>query len=304
MTATDIDRIRSFNRFYTARLGLLARHYLGTGRSLTELRVLIEIAGDAGISARDLARRLDLDEGYLSRVIAGFLRDGWVARHPVPGDKRRYNLTLTVAGQAVAEDLVARARADLTARLADIPPPALAAAAEALSRAERLLTPPDPDAVTFRDIAVGDAGWLIQRHGELYARDEGFDASFEPLVAEILTAFLRAHDPATERAFIATRGPDRLGSIFCVQSGEPGVAKLRLFFLEPEARGLGLGQRLLDACLGFARGAGYRRMVLWTHESHRAACALYAKNGFEMTMRKPVRSFGVDLVEQSWQIAP
>ena len=160
----------------------------------------------------------------------------------------------------------------------------------------------DPATVTLRDLAIGDAGWLIQRHAELYAEWEGFDASFEAVVAEILTDFLKSHDRATERAFIAAADGKRLGSVFCVQSGTPGVAKLRLFLLEPEARGLGLGKRLLTACLAFARGAGYSKMQLWTHESHRAACALYAQFGFRLTEAKPVRSFGVDLVEQTWEI--
>ena len=160
-----------------------------------------------------------------------------------------------------------------------------------------------PTSVTLRDLAIGDAGWLIQRHAELYAADEGLDATFEPLVAEILADFLRNRDPAAERAFIAVdQDNQRLGSVFCVQSGETGIAKLRLFLLEPAARGLGLGQRLLDACLGFARETGYRKMRLWTHESHTAACALYAKNGFVCTASEPVRSFGVDLVEQTWEI--
>ncbi|MEM9427744.1 MAG: GNAT family N-acetyltransferase [Pseudomonadota bacterium] len=162
--------------------------------------------------------------------------------------------------------------------------------------------PIDPSAVTLRNLAPGDAGWLIQRHAELYSEAEGFDASFEIVVAEILTAFLKGHDPATERAFIAAADGKRLGSIFCVQSGTPGVAKLRLFLLEPEARGLGLGKRLLTACLEFARTAGYGKMRLWTHESHRAACALYTQFGFRLTDAKPVHSFGVDLVEQTWEI--
>ena len=159
------------------------------------------------------------------------------------------------------------------------------------------------DDVTLRDLRIGDAGWLIEQHGVLYARDEGFDETFEALVAEILADFIRRHDPASERAFIAERAGQRLGSVFCVQSGEPGVAKLRLFLLVPEARGLGLGQRLLDACLGFARASGYHTLCLWTHESHTAACALYRKNGFALTRSDPVRSFGVALVEQSWEIA-
>jgi GNAT superfamily N-acetyltransferase len=158
------------------------------------------------------------------------------------------------------------------------------------------------DEVILRGLRIGDAGWLIEQHALLYARDEGFDGSFEALVAEILAAFLRDHDPATERGWIAEAGGRRLGSIFCVQSGEPGVAKLRLFLLLPEARGRGLGQRLLDECLGFAQAAGYRRLKLWTHESHRAACALYARNGFVRTASFPVHSFGRDLVEQSWEI--
>lgn len=160
----------------------------------------------------------------------------------------------------------------------------------------------DPEDVVLRDLTIGDAGWLIQRHAELYAAEEGFDASFEALVAEILAAHIRSHDPATERAFIAVQGETRLGSIFCVQSGEAGVAKLRLFLLDPAARGVGLGNRMLKACLGFARDAGYHRMRLWTHKSHRAACALYEKAGFRCVASRPVRSFGVDLVEQSWEI--
>jgi GNAT superfamily N-acetyltransferase len=158
------------------------------------------------------------------------------------------------------------------------------------------------DMVHLRDLEIGDAGWLVEQHAVLYARDEGFDATFEALVAEILAAYIRDHDPSCERAFIAVEEGRRLGSVFCVRSGESGVAKLRLFVLLPEARGRGLGQRLLDACLGFARDAGYIRLRLWTHESHRAACALYARNGFRLTESVPVRSFGVDLVEQSWEI--
>jgi GNAT superfamily N-acetyltransferase len=158
------------------------------------------------------------------------------------------------------------------------------------------------DPVTLRDLEIGDAGWLIERHAVLYARDDGFDGTFEALVAEILAAYIRARDPASERAFIATAGGRRIGSVFCVQSGEPDVAKLRLFLLEPEWRGRGLGRRLLEACLGFARDVGYRRLRLWTHESHRAACALYARRGFRLTDSRPVRSFGQDLVEQTWEI--
>lgn len=159
-----------------------------------------------------------------------------------------------------------------------------------------------PADVTFRSLAIGDAGWLIQRHAEMYDRDEGFDASFEALVAEILADYIRNHDPLRERAFIATSGETRLGSVFCTRGGSPEIARLRMFWVEPEARGIGLGQRLLDACLSYARDTGYRKLWLWTHESHRAACALYARNGFTCTGSKPEHSFGVDVVEQTWEI--
>lgn len=157
----------------------------------------------------------------------------------------------------------------------------------------------DGSTISLRPLKIGDAGWLIQQHAELYALDEGFDATFEALVAEILAGYIRNHDPVCERAWIAACGKVRLGSIFCVRQ-DADTAKLRLFLLVPEARGLGLGRRLLDACVGFARDVGYRRMQLWTHESHRAACALYRAYGFRMTDSIAVRSFGVDLVEQTW----
>lgn len=155
--------------------------------------------------------------------------------------------------------------------------------------------------VTLRKYAESDRPWLVERHGTLYAEAEGFDATFAPLVDGILGDFAASHDPARECGWIAESGGVRLGSIFCVAAGEK-TAKLRLFLLVPEARGLGLGHRLLETCMRFARGAGYGDMVLWTHESHRAACALYARNGWQLTDSRPVHSFGVDLVEQTWRI--
>lgn len=157
--------------------------------------------------------------------------------------------------------------------------------------------------IEIRDIATGDAGWLIQTHAEYYAESNGFDMSFEALVAEILADFLRNRDPSRDRAFIAARGARRLGSVFCVATDDPEVAQLRLFLVLPEARGTGLAQRLLDAQLAFARAAGYRRMTLWTHESHRAAGAVYARNGFTLTKSEPTRAFGIDDVRQSWERA-
>ena len=162
-----------------------------------------------------------------------------------------------------------------------------------------MTTTPD---ITFSDLQIGDAGWLIQRHGELYAEAEGFDATFEALVASILVDFMRHRDPAVERAWIARRTGQRLGSIFCVKSDQPDVAKLRLFLIDPKARGTGLGHRLLQMCIDHVQACGFSKLRLWTHESHRAACALYTKHGFRCTASRPVRSFGVDLVEQTWEL--
>ena len=159
------------------------------------------------------------------------------------------------------------------------------------------------DDAGLRVFEARDADWLVARHAALYARDDGFDETFAPLVRGVVEAFLAAHDPARERGFVAEAGSARLGTIFCVQGEASGMAQLRLLFLEPEARGRGLGQRMLDTCLGFAREAGYARLGLWTHESHRAACGLYRKNGFTLIASKPVRSFGQDLVEQRWERA-
>jgi len=156
------------------------------------------------------------------------------------------------------------------------------------------------DGIELRDLGIGDAGWLIQRHAETYHEAEGFDASFEPLVAEVLVGFMRNRDRTCERAWIAMEGTRRIGSIFCVKGAKPGAAKLRLFFLEPDMRGRGLGKYLLETCVRYARDRGYRDLRLWTHESHEAACALYVRAGFELTKSFPTRSFGVDLVEQEW----
>ncbi|MBF9034674.1 GNAT family N-acetyltransferase [Rhodobacterales bacterium HKCCE2091] len=295
-----IDRIRAFNRAHTRRIGLLDQGYLDKGLSLPEVRVLFELAHGPGWTARALAEALGLTEGYLSRLIARLVAAGLVRRRPNAGDHRAFDLALTDAGSEKAAALQALSRSQVAGWFEGRAPGTDAQVAEALETAEAALTPPDPDRVAFRDLAIGDAGWLIERHGTLYARDEGFDESFEALVAGILADFIQTRDPARERAWIAWDGPRRLGSVFCVEGRAPDIAKLRLFLLDPAARGMGLGQRLLELCLGFARDTGYRRLELWTHESHRAACALYAKNGFELTDSRPAHSFGVDVIEQEW----
>ena len=159
-----------------------------------------------------------------------------------------------------------------------------------------------PQDISFRDLQTGDIGWLIQRHAERYAEDEGFDHTFEALVAEILANYLRTRDPSCERAWIAHRGDQRLGSIFCTKEADPGVAKLRMFYLEPELRGLGLGHQMMDLCLSYAKDKGYKKMRLYTHESHAAACALYAQYGFNCISSTALENFGQSVIEQHWEI--
>lgn len=298
----EIDEIREFNRFYTRELGLLARSSLGSALGTGEVRVLYELQHGGPWVARDLAQRLALDEGYLSRVLKGFERRGWIERRPDAGDARRRGIALTPAGAAAMAPLEDATRAEIAARLERLDPDAragLLAGAAAVRRAFGDPDLPEPP-LRFTDLAPGDAGWIISRHGALYARDEGYDQTFEALVAGIVADFIRTRDPDRGRAWIARAGQDRLGCIFCVRETDE-VAQLRLFLLEPAARGRGLGRRMLDLCLGFAREAGYRRMVLWTHESHRAACALYAAAGFSMTGETPAVAFGQAVVDQTWE---
>lgn len=296
----QIDRIRAFNRFYTARLALLGRSYLGSGRALADIRVLHDLSAEPGTTARALAQRLGLDEGYLSRIVARMVEDGWIARRAVPGDKRQRALALTPEGEAVAAEMRRRSRAEIAGVIAGMGAPAQAALVDAMQRIEVLLSG-SAAPVVLRPMQPGDAGWVIERHGALYAREEGYDATFEALVARIVAGYLETRDPERETAWIAEQAGRRLGSVFVVRVDD-AVAKLRLFLIEPEARGLGLGRRMLAEAMSYARDRGYRRMVLWTHESHRAACALYAATGWRMTSATPGHQFGVDLVDQEWEI--
>lgn len=295
----DIAALRSFSRFYTQRLGLLGQSYLGSGLGITEVRVLWELANAPGRTARELAHVLGLDEGYLSRLLKGFERKGWLTRSPVPGDNRRRRIALTAEGAARAAEHDAASRAAVAGFLEDLGEGARRQLIAGLGQVRHALAP--PEAVELRDLAPGDAGWVIERHGALYARDEGYDASFEALVAEVMADFLRNRDPATDRGWIAWGDGRRLGSIFCV-ARSPSTAQLRLFFLEPEARGIGLGRQMLDTCLSHARAKNFSELVLWTHASHRAACRLYEAAGFEKLAERPMQEFGQDTVVIDYRI--
>ena len=307
----QVRALRAFNRFYTQRIGVLDP-YLGSAFSLTEVRVLYELAHHGSATASELARRLLLDAGYLSRIVSRFAGQGWIDRAPSPTDARQQVLTLTEAGRGAFEPLQQRSREEAAALLAPLPPPARVGLISALHQAQALLEAPAPEGaapsdapVTLRAPRAGDMGWVVEQHGALYAQEYGWNSEFEALVAEIVAGMIRAHDPAWEAGWIAERttpgGTERLGSAFVVRKAE-GVAQLRLVLVAPAARGLGLGARLTDTCLAFARAKGYRKMVLWTNANLLAARALYARRGFRMTASEPYHGYGHDLVSETWEL--
>jgi DNA-binding MarR family transcriptional regulator/GNAT superfamily N-acetyltransferase len=305
VAARDVKAVRAFNRFYTQRIGVLKR-YLDTDFTLTEVRVLYELAHRPPLTASELVRDLALDAGYLSRILRRFDTAGWLARAPAPHDARQTLLRLTEAGYATFAPLQQKSRDETADLLAAVPGAERPRLIEAMATVQRLLQPAAPATgpsprVSLRDPAPGDLGWVVSQHGELYAREYGFDAEFEALVAEIAARYLREFDPRWEKGWIAEVDGERAGSVFVVRQS-PTVAKLRLLILRPEARGLGLGGRLTDECIAFARERGYRKMVLWTQSILVAARAIYQSRGFELRKSEPTRAFGQDLVSETWEL--
>ncbi|MEJ8839743.1 bifunctional helix-turn-helix transcriptional regulator/GNAT family N-acetyltransferase [Ramlibacter sp. AN1133] len=299
---SHVKAVRAFNRFYTQRIGILKR-YLDSDFTLTEVRVLYELAHRPPLAARDLVRDLELDAGYLSRILRRFEHAGWLARETAPHDARQSLLRLTEAGYATFAPLQQKSRDEAAALLAAVPPAARPRLIAAMDTVQRLLEPASAAErrVVLRDPRPGDLGWVVQMHGELYAREYGFDAQFEALVADVAAKYLRDFDPAWERGWIAEVDGERAGSVFLVRKSAT-VAKLRLLILRPEARGLGLGGRLTDECTAFARAKGYRRIVLWTQSILTAARSIYASRGFVLKESEPYTAFGRELVAETWEL--
>jgi len=297
--AAQIEAVRRFNRFYTAALGLLDRAHLGSPFSLAETRVLYELAHREDVTASVLAAELGLDPGYLSRILGRLGRFGLVERAAVAGDARRSRLSLTGDGHAALGPLQERTRAELARRLAPLPPAGRAAVVDGMAMIARQLGGAEAP-ITVRRHRPGDMGMLVSRQAALYHAEYGWDDSFEALVAGIASAFLTAHDPERERAFIAERDGVMMGTAVVVAQDDT-VAKLRLLYVEPAARGSGLGRRLVRDCMAFATAAGYRSMVLWTNDVLHAARRIYETEGFELTASEPHHSFGHDLVGETWE---
>jgi DNA-binding MarR family transcriptional regulator/GNAT superfamily N-acetyltransferase len=303
LTAEHIDAVRRFTRFYTRRIGVLQEGLLGSPFSLTEGRVIYEIAQRDGATASELGKELGLDPGYLSRILRGFEEKGLIARRVSEKDGRQNLLSLTSSGREAFEAMNARSRHEVGAMLTGLAVSDQARLIAAMRVVERLLAPGAAPrrAYSLRAHRPGDMGWIIHRQAVLYHQEYGWDESFEALVAEICAAFVKNFDPKRERCWIAEIEGEIVGSVFLVKQSDE-VAKLRLLYVEPKARGLGLGRRLVRECIGFARDAGYARLTLWTNDILHAARRIYVDEGFRLVQEERHRSFGHDLVGQNWEL--
>jgi len=305
--ARHIDAVRHFNRFYTRQIGVLGNAYLQSPFSLTETRVLYELAHRDRPTATELGRELGLDAGYLSRILRSFVRRGLITRSRSPHDGRQSFLALTARGRKAFAALDSRSRDEIGALVGRHATPVRRRLVDAMRTIESVLAAPAPEErraeppYQLRSHRPGDMGWVVYRHGALYAQEYGWDERFEALVARIAADFIDHYDPARERCWIAERDGAIVGSVFLVRKTDD-VAKLRLLLVEPAARGLGLGTRLVSECVGFARTAGYRKITLWTQSILHAARHIYESAGFQLVHEEPHHSFGYDLVGETWEL--
>jgi DNA-binding MarR family transcriptional regulator/GNAT superfamily N-acetyltransferase len=298
-----VAAVRRFTRFYTRQIGLLQEGLLDSAFSLTEARVLYELAHRKPTTASALAADLDLDHGYLSRILRRFADAGLIAKKRAPEDGRQTSIAITAKGRKAFAPLNKGSRDQVAAMLARLEPAAQERVVAAMATVEDLLAAkrePRPQTLLLRQHQPGDMGWVTGAHGALYAREYGWDISFEALVAKITAEFIENFDPACERCWIAELEGKPVGSVFVVRKSD-AVAKLRLLIIDPEARGLGLGKRLVDECLRFAREAGYSSMTLWTQSILIAARGIYQRAGFRLVAQDPHHSFGVDLIGETWE---
>jgi DNA-binding MarR family transcriptional regulator/GNAT superfamily N-acetyltransferase len=292
MTLTD--EVRSFNRFYTLKIGLLNRSLPATDLSLPEARVLYELAHapEAGQTAADIGRTLKMDKAHLSRIVARFVTRGLANRRVSPDHRKHRLISLTDAGRKVFAAADAGARAQVDALLEPID----------VAGRNRLDGGSESQEVSLRPLRPGDIGWITHRQGVLYHEEYGWDWTYDGLVSRILSAFVAEFDPAREDGWVAERGGAVVGSIFLMKSDDPAVAKLRLLYVEPSARGAGVGRRLVATCIARARELGYHELTLWTNDILVAARRIYQAAGFRLVSEAPHHSFGHDLVGQTWTL--
>jgi len=298
-----VEAARRFNRFYTRTIGVLREGAYKSSFSLTEVRVLYELAHRDKSTATALGRDLGLDAGYLSRMLRGFERRGLVLKTRSAADARQSHLALTAQGRKVFAPLNARSHGEVAALLRGLSAAAQTRLVGAMQTIERLLGDREEAHACYvlRPPQPGDLGWVVHRHGAVYAQEYGYDAQFEALVAEIVSQFVQRFDPKRERCWIAEQGGEVVGSVFLVERSKT-VAQLRLLLVEPKARGSGLGTSLVNECVHFARQTGYRKLVLWTQSELRAARRLYEAAGFRIVRKEKNHSFGKDLISETWEL--
>jgi len=306
--AERVAAVRRFNRFYTARIGVLHSGYADSPFSLTEARVLYEIRERDRPTATDIGRDLDLDAGYLSRILRRFQKRGFVRKETSPTDARQSLLSLTPHGRKAFAPVEARSAEHVGTMLRALTNAQQDHLVTALHTAETLLAGkpskkslnPSPQPV-LREPHAGDFGWIVERHAILYGQEYGWGGNFEGVCAQIVADFVNTFNPSCERGWIAELDGRNVGCVLLAKD-KPGVARLRLLLVEPPARGLGLGTRLTDECVRFARACGYRKMTLWTHSVLTDARAIYARAGFTLTSSEPKQSFGQDVVSEHWDL--
>src|SRR2546427_3109426 len=300
-----VETARRFNRFYTRRIGVLREGAYKSDLSLTEVRVLYELAHRDQPTATALGRDLGLDAGYLSRILRGFERRGLVLKTRSPADGRQSHLSLTAPGRKVFGPLNARSHDEVAAMLGGLSAAAQARVVGAMQTIERLLGDRaeslPPASCVLRPPLPGELGWVVHRHGAVYAQEYGYNEQFKALVAEIVAHFVQRYNAKRERCWIAEQDGEVVGSVFLVERSKT-VAQLRLLLVEPQARGSGLGTRLVDECVRFARAAGYRKIMLWTQSELRAARRLYEAAGFRVVGKEKNHSFGKNLVSETWEL--
>ena len=298
----QIAAVRAFNRFYTRKLGVLDQHLMKSPYSLSEARVLYELAHRDELSAKEIGIELGLDAGYLSRMVQSFDENGLITRTPLASDRRQYQLALTAKGRQAQAELERSSQVEVGAMLAKLSATEGRRLTGAMATIEHLLEPPARarPSVLLRSHRVGDIGWVISRQSIVYAEEYGWDISYEALVAEICAQFIKNYDAAREHCWIAEVDGKPLGSVFLVRASDE-LAKLRLLAVEKEARGLGIGRALVDQCIRAAREKGYKKMTLWTQSILVAARKIYRDTGFTLVDSKPHRSFGHDLTGETWE---
>jgi DNA-binding MarR family transcriptional regulator/N-acetylglutamate synthase-like GNAT family acetyltransferase len=294
-----VDAVRRFNRFYTRRIGALRADFAGSPYPLPQARVIYELGRRRRCTAAELGRELDLDAGYLSRLVASLKRRGVLQSRRSLEDARASVLSLTDAGRRAFALLDSRSREEVASMLGALAKPDQSRLVGAMQAVQGILEGKKSE-IVLREHRPGDMGWVVQAHGELYAREYGWDERFEALVAGIVEKFVTRFKPGRERCWIAELDGERVGSVFVVEQSK-SVAKLRLLILEPRARGRGLGKRLVRECIDFARASGYRKLVLWTQSNLAAARAIYRGCGFALGKREPHAEFGVGLIGEYWE---